>query len=84
MFYPPFIVWPLGQRISRIGFTRSMCEFEMVFLEELFPLGLSMREVLGFTEVGEVLVISEDLEWMGSTEEVVLPFGEGKDDRSHC
>jgi len=83
-FYLPFIIWPPGQRIGGIGFTRSMCEFEMVFLEELFPSGLSMREVLRFAEIGEVLVVSKDFKWMGSTRAVNrtvygygrIPYGE--------
>jgi len=44
-FYPLLIVWPLGQRISRISFTRSMCKFEMVFLKELFPLVTCTKSV---------------------------------------
>ena len=82
-FYPPFIVWPLGQRISGICFTRSVCECEMVFLEELFPSGLTTREILGFSEIGEVLMIGEHLKWMGGTKEIVLPFCKGKDNSSH-
>ena len=82
-FYPPFIVWPPGQRIGGIGFTRSVDEFEVVFLEELFPMGLLMREVLGFVEIGEVLVVGKDFKCMGGTKEVVSPFSKGADDSGH-
>jgi len=32
-FYPPFIIWPPGQRIGGIGFTRLVNKGKMVFLE---------------------------------------------------
>jgi len=82
-FYPPFIVWPPGQRIGGICFTRSVGECEMVFLKELFPSGLTTRKILGFAEISKVLVIGEDLKWMGGTEEIVSPFGEGEDNSGH-
>jgi len=81
--YPPFIVWPPGQRISGICFTRSVGECEVVFLEELFPSSLSAREILRFAEIDEVLMIGEDLKWVSSTEEIVSPFCESKDDSCH-
>ena len=82
-FYPPFIVWPPGQRISRICFTRSVGECEVVFLEELFPSGLTTREVLGFSEIRKVLVVGKDFKWMSSPEEVVSPLCKGEDDSGH-
>jgi len=81
--YPPFIVWPLGQRIGGIGFTRSMRKFEMVFLEKLFPPGLLTREVLEFAEIGKVLVIGKDFKWVGSTKEIMSPFSESEDNSGH-
>ena len=37
------------------------------------PTGLSLVEVLGGTEVGEVLMVGEDLDWEGGSVEVVPP-----------
>ena len=37
------------------------------------PAGLSSVEVLGGAEVGEVFMVSEDLDWEGGSVEVVSP-----------
>ena len=37
------------------------------------PAGLSAVEVLGGTEVGEVFMVSEDLDWEGGSVEVIPP-----------
>ena len=39
-----------------------------------------MRKFAGVFEVGQVLVISDDGDWMGGTLNVLSPFGESKDD----
>ena len=47
--------------------------FQVKVCEVDEPAGLSSVEVLGGTEVGEVFMVGEDLDWEGGSVEVVLP-----------
>ena len=60
VFYPLFKVWPPGQRVRGVGFTRPMLDDIMVFLSNLIPSGLSVTKILGFCEILQVFVIRED------------------------
>ena len=60
VFYPIFKVWPLEQRVCRVGLTGSILDDIMVFLSNLIPSGLSATKVLGFCEILQILVIHED------------------------
>ena len=54
-------------------FAWDMDRFQVEVREVDKPTGLSSVEVLGGTEVGEVLMVGEDLDWEGGSVEVVLP-----------
>ena len=66
-------------RASREGirageqFSWDIDHFQVKVCEVDEPTGLSSVEVLGGTEVGEVLMVSEDLDWEGGSMEVVSP-----------
>ena len=54
-------------------FSWDVDHFQVEVSEVNEPTGLSSVEVLGGTEVGEVLMVGEDLDWEGGYMEVVLP-----------
>ena len=47
--------------------------FQVEVCEVDEPTGLSSVEVLGGTEVGEILMVGEDLDWEGGSMEIVSP-----------
>ena len=53
--------------------SRDMDHFQVKVGEVNKPTGLSSIEVLGGMEVGQVFMISEDLDWEGGSVEVVPP-----------
>ena len=57
-----------GKELSR---DVDHCQMEVGEVNK--PAGLSSVEVLGGTEVGEVLMVGEDLDWEGGSMEVVPP-----------
>ena len=61
-----------GIRTSK-EFTQDMDHFQVEVGEVNEPMGLPLVEVLGGTEVGEVLVVGEDLDREGGSMEVVPP-----------
>ena len=54
-------------------FSWDVDHFQVEVSEVNEPTGLSSVEVLGGTEVDEVLMVGEDLDWEGGYMEVVLP-----------
>ena len=56
---------------------------EVVLLEEMGPSSLLMIEILGFFEVGEILMVGEDLKRVDGVDKVVTPFLQGENDGSH-
>ena len=54
-------------------FSWDVDHFQVEVREVDEPTGLSSVEVLGGTEVGEVFMVSEDLDWEGGSMEVVSP-----------
>ena len=54
-------------------FTQDVDHFQVEVGEVNEPMGLPLVEVLGGTEVGEVLVVSEDLDREGGSMKVVPP-----------
>ena len=62
--YPLFKIWPLEQRVGGISLSGSMLDGKMVFGKQLMPSGLSAGQVLRMCEVGEIFVVSENLEWV--------------------
>ena len=54
-------------------FARDVDHFQVEVREVDEPMGLSSVEVLGGTEVGEVLMVGKDLDGEGGSVEVVLP-----------
>ena len=54
-------------------FAWDMDHFQVEVCEVDEPTGLSSVEVLGGMEVGEVFMVSEDLDWEGGSVEVVPP-----------
>ena len=75
------IVIRLGKEVGTAGkgirageeFSWDVDHFQVEVHEVDEPAGLSPVEVLGGAEVGEVLVVGEDLDWEGGSVEVVLP-----------
>ena len=67
-------VWTMRQGV-RTGeeFSRDVDHFQVEIGEVNEPTGLPPVKVLGGTEVGEVLVVGEDLDWEGGSVEVVSP-----------
>ena len=55
------------------GFSWDMDHLQVKVREVDEPAGLSSVEVLGGTEVGEVFMVGEDLDWEGGSMEVVPP-----------
>ena len=53
-------------------------EIEICKVEE--PVSLMVVQVLGLTEVGQVLMIGENLNWEGGALEVMVPGVEATDD----
>ena len=49
-------------------------------LEEHHPAGLTTREFLGLTEVGQVVVISEQSDEMSCSLQIMTPMFEGMND----
>ena len=47
------------------------------------PVGLAPRKILGFAEELQIFVVSEDLEGVVGTKEVVLPLIEDMHDGKH-
>ena len=62
-------------RMAREGVRagEKLDHFQVKVCEVDEPTGLSSVEVLGGTEVGEVLMVSEDLDWERGSMKVVLP-----------
>ena len=54
-------------------FSWDVDHFQVKVREVDEPTGLSSVEVLGGTEVGEILMVGEDLDWEGGSVEVVSP-----------
>ena len=54
-------------------FSWDVDHFQVKVHEVDEPAGLSSVEVLGGTEVGEVFMVGEDLDWEGGSMEVVPP-----------
>ena len=54
-------------------FAWDMDHFQVEVCKVDKPMGLSSVEVLGGMEVGEVLMVGEDLDWEGGSMEVVPP-----------
>ena len=54
-------------------FAWDVDHFQVEVCEVDEPTGLSSVEVLGGTEVGEVFMVGEDLDWEGGSVEVVPP-----------
>ena len=54
-------------------FSRDVDHFQVEVGEVNEPTGLLSVEVLGGMEVGEVFMVSEDLDWEGGSMEVVPP-----------
>ena len=82
------VVIRLGEKIGttregiRAGeeFSWDVDHFQVEVCKVDEPAGLSSVEVLGGTEVGEVFVVGEDLDWEGGSMEVVSPRFQGSDD----
>ncbi len=51
-----------------------MLKYEVIFCEFCYPLGLSSVQLLRLAEVLKVLVICPDLNVLGGSHEVMLPF----------
>ena len=54
-------------------FPRDVDHFQVKVREVDEPTDLSSVEILGGTEVGEVFMVGEDLDWEGGSMEVVPP-----------
>ena len=54
-------------------FSWDVDHFQVKVGEVNKPMGLLLIEVFGGTEVGQVFMVSEDLDWEGGSMEVVLP-----------
>ena len=75
------VIIGLGEevRMAREGigagkeFSWDMDHFQVKVREVDEPVGLSSVEALGGTEVGEVFMVGEDLDWEGGSVEVVPP-----------
>ena len=67
-------VWATREGV-RAGeeFSRNMDHFQVKICEVDEPVGLLAVEVLGETEIGEVFMVGEDLDWEGGSVEVVPP-----------
>ncbi len=59
-----------------VGSAGFMVEREMIFCEFGDPMSLSLVQLLGLSEILEVLMISPDFKVLGSSHEVVSPFTE--------
>ena len=70
--YPLFKVWPLGQRVGEVGFTRTVGHGEIILLKEMGPSGLLAVEILRFFKVCKILVIGQDFKQMGSIDEISI------------
>ena len=75
------VVIGLGKEVRTAGegirageeFAWDVDHFQVKVCEVNEPAGLSSVEVLGGTEVGEVFMVGEDLDWEGGSVEVVPP-----------
>ena len=71
----------LRERISRFHLChRSNLPANVKVLKQERPVSLAMREFAGVFQVGEVLMVGEDRDWMGGALQVLFPFCKGKDD----
>ena len=58
-------------------FARDMDHFEVKVSEVNEPAHLAAVKCLGLTEIGQVLVVGEDLYWKGGAVEIVVPRLQG-------
>ena len=58
-------------------FARDMDHFEVKVSEVNEPARLAAVKCLGLTEIGQVLVVGEDLYWKGGAVEIVVPRLQG-------
>ena len=63
----------LGIGWSHLG-TGDVVPFQVVVLKKHLPMGLAMRQALWLFKVGEVLVVSENRDWVGGAGKVLVPF----------
>ena len=54
-------------------FSRDMGKAKVKLRKVKKPASLAAIEFLGLSEVGEVLMVGEDLDWGGGSEEIVSP-----------
>ena len=59
---------------------RNMSEHKVKLEQKLTPTGLSGRDLVGRTKVGEIIMIRKDLNRMPSAKEVVTPVFQSFDD----
>jgi hypothetical protein len=59
---------------------RSVVEVQVVVLQKQVTACLAMRQLVRLAEICEVLVVCQDCDNVGGSQEVVLPFFQGMDD----
>jgi hypothetical protein len=78
--HPLFMVWPPGQSVGFIKSAWFVDDREIELGEEERPACLSMRYLLLGAEIGEVVMVGPDFEWLRMSFEVVAEVFKGADD----
>ena len=74
------VIVGVGKEVGTAREAWDMDHFQVEVCEVDEPTGLLSVEVLGGTEVGEVLMVGEDLDWEGGSMKVMPPRFQSSDD----